>query len=409
MRTIREPRRTAYPGGDTSPFRVCTASKNIRHSYHCRQWLVHHKAPAEINRIPPARGAGAWKLVSACWASSLSYGLCGGWMTETGSEAGKCSSRPRSSVSSSASFGALAASRRAYACRHRSFSSRSKLGIVGGSERFLFHSSIWPSFCRLRADFPRDAGVDNDPRRPGRSSACTAPRFSRLCAIKDGRRAGKRRHEDHDLHRGPAADLSPQGAARLRRLLRIRAPTPSRRCGPIAPISSASSCASASCTMSPTAAPRPRSSASRRRLPLALAPVGPDRHAARRRRNSRLPRRAGRGHSVHAVDHVDLLDRGRRRRGRQAVLVPALRHEGPRLYPRADRARRRGQMQCAGAHGRSSGDRPAPSRHQERHDRAAGDPHQEPDRHRDQAGLGAGRAAAASARPSATSPATIPA
>ena len=74
-------------------------------------------------------------------------------------------------------------------------------------------------------------------------------------------------------------------------------------------------------------------------MPLILAPVGLARHAIRRRRNSRLPRRAGRRHSLHAEHDVDLLDRGRRRQCRQAVLVPALRDEGPRLHQGADRAR----------------------------------------------------------------------
>ena len=46
---------------------------------------------------------------------------------------------------------------------------------------------------------------------------------------------------------------------------------------------------------------------------------------------------------------------------RQAVLVSALRHEGPRLRQGADRARHRGQMQRAGADRRSAGDRAAPS------------------------------------------------
>ena len=107
-------------------------------------------------------------------------------------------------------------------------------------------------------------------------------------------------------------------------------------------------------------------------LPLILAPVGSDRHAIRRRRNSRLPRRAGRRNSLHAEHDVDLLDRGRRRQCRQAVLVPALRHEGSRFHQGADRARHRRQVQRAGADRRPAGDRAAPCGHQERHDGAAG-------------------------------------
>ena len=117
------------------------------------------------------------------------------------------------------------------------------------------------------------------------------------------------------------------------------------------------------------------------------------RHAARRRRNRRLPRGAGRRHPVHAEHDVDLLDRGRRRQRRQAVLVPALRDEGPRLHQGADRARDRGQMQRAGADRRSAGDRAASPGHQERHDGAAGMVAVETDRFRQQAGLGRRRAA----------------
>ena len=116
-------------------------------------------------------------------------------------------------------------------------------------------------------------------------------------------------------------------------------------------------------------------------------------HAARRRRDPRLPRRAGRRHSLHAEHDVDLFDRGRRRQCRQAVLVSALRHEGSRLHQVADRARHRRQMQRAGADGRSAGDRPAPSGHQERHDGAAGMDAVEIRRFRQQAGLGRRRAA----------------
>ena len=114
-----------------------------------------------------------------------------------------------------------------------------------------------------------------------------------------------------------------------------------------------------------------------------------DRHAIRRRRNSRLPRRAGRRHSLHAEHDVDLLDRGRRRQCRQAVLVSALRHEGSRLLQGADRARHRRQVQRAGADRRPAGDRAAPCRHQERPVGAAEIAQSEEHRRlRHQAGLG---------------------
>ena len=74
-------------------------------------------------------------------------------------------------------------------------------------------------------------------------------------------------------------------------------------------------------------------------MPLILAPVGllgmqhgdGEIHACRAAQAAGIP---------FTPEHdVDLLDRGRRRHRRQAVLVPALRHEGPRLHQGADRAR----------------------------------------------------------------------
>ena len=57
----------------------------------------------------------------------------------------------------------------------------------------------------------------------------------------------------------------------------------------------------------------------------------------------------------------------------EAVLVSALRHPRSRLHARTDRARRGREVQRAGAHPRPADSRPAPLRHQERHDGAAGD------------------------------------
>ena len=114
---------------------------------------------------------------------------------------------------------------------------------------------------------------------------------------------------------------------------------PSRRCAPTAPISKRIKLRQRILVDVSARSDRDHHP---RRAGVAAAGAGAGRalrHAAWRRRDSRLPRRAGGRHSVHAVDHVDLLDRRRRRGGRQAVLVPALRHEGPRLHPRADRAR----------------------------------------------------------------------
>ena len=62
----------------------------------------------------------------------------------------------------------------------------------------------------------------------------------------------------------------------------------------------------------------------------------PVRPVPRRRRDAGRPRRRGGGHPVLPVDPVDLLDRGCRRGGAKAVLVPALRHARPRLHAFAD-------------------------------------------------------------------------
>ncbi len=84
-------------------------------------------------------------------------------------------------------------------------------------------------------------------------------------------------------------------------------------------------------------------------LPLILAPVGSTGMQYGGRRDLCLPRGTGARHSLHALHHVDLFDRGCRGECRQAVLVSALRHEGSRLRESAYRARHCRQMQCAGA------------------------------------------------------------
>ena len=167
-----------------------------------------------------------------------------------------------------------------------------------------------------------------------------------------------------------------------------------------------SSCASACWWTSPSAASPPPSSGRRWRRRSSLAPIGlcGMQHGDGEILSARAAER-GR-HSVHALHHVDLLDRGRGGGDQQAVLVPALRHPRPRLLQGHPGARGGGEMQRAGAHRRPAGARPAPPRHQERHDGAAGNPPQEHHRHRHQAGLGLEHARRASARPSAISPAT---
>ncbi len=141
-------------------------------------------------------------------------------------------------------------------------------------------------------------------------------------------------------------------------------------------------------------------------LPLALAPIGlcGMQHGDGEILACRAAHAAGIPFTLSTMSICSIEDVARS--GRQAVLVPALRHEGPRLHSRADRARGGGQLQRAGAHRRPAGAGPAPLRHPQRHDRAAGNPHQQSHRHRHQAGLGAEHRCAASARRSATSPAT---
>ena len=95
-------------------------------------------------------------------------------------------------------------------------------------------------------------------------------------------------------------------------------------------------------------------------LPLALAPIGlcgmqqgdGEILACRAAQAAGIPFTL----STMSICSIEDVARG----GRQAVLVPALRDEGPRLHPRADRARGGGEMQRAGAHARPAGARPAP-------------------------------------------------
>ena len=101
-------------------------------------------------------------------------------------------------------------------------------------------------------------------------------------------------------------------------------------------------------------------------LPLALAPIGLGGLQWGNGGDPGVSGRPGGGHSLHAHHDVDLLDRGCRGSGREAVLVPALCHEGSRLRSRADRTRRGRKVQRAGAHGRPPGARPTPRRYPQR-------------------------------------------
>ena len=212
-------------------------------------------------------------------------------------------------------------------------------------------------------------------------------------------------HEDHDLHRGSAADRPPPGATLVLRIRRSPAPMPNRRCRPTAP------------TSRPQAAPAhprrrlvaqhaaPRFSASRFRCRSRLAPIGHVRHAARRRRDSGVPCRPGGGNSIYAFDHVDLFDRG----CRGAVDKPFW----FQLYVMKDRGFVRSLIERAAAAKCSAlvltvDLQILGQRHRDIKNGLSVPPEiriSESHRHRHQAGLGARASRAASARPSAILPA----
>ena len=217
--------------------------------------------------------------------------------------------------------------------------------------------------------------------------------------------AGLEIHASCDLHRRSASDRPPQGAARLLRLCGGRLVF----AGDAAVEPERPGAAQAAPARAGRRRPARPLDHHHRREGVAAARARADRplrHAARRRRDPRLPGRAGRRHPVHAVDDVDLLDRGRGGGGDEAVLVPALRHARSRLHARTDRARRGREVQRAGAHPRPADSRPAPLRHQERHDGAAGDQARQPRSTSPPSRPGRSRSSKASARPSAISPAT---
>ena len=122
-------------------------------------------------------------------------------------------------------------------------------------------------------------------------------------------------------------------------------------------------------------------------MPLALAPVGHDGHAARRRRDPGGARGGRRRRAVHALDHEHLLHRGRGREFEPAVLVPALRDEGPRLHRPPDRPRQVRRLLRPRAHARSADPGAAPQGREERVERAAQDDAGQHRQHRRQAAL----------------------
>ncbi len=158
-------------------------------------------------------------------------------------------------------------------------------------------------------------------------------------------------HAHHHLHRGSAAD---RPAARCRApssTMPRPAPIRRRRCAPIAHDLERIKLRQRVLVDVSQARPhhhhprREGCAAARARADRAL------RHAARRRRDPRLPRGAGGRHSVHALHHVDLLDRGRGARRSSKPFwfqLYVMRDRG--FIKRADRARRGGEVQRAGAH-----------------------------------------------------------
>ena len=102
-------------------------------------------------------------------------------------------------------------------------------------------------------------------------------------------------------------------------------------------------------------------------MPVAIAPIGLDRHAARRRRDPRRARGREVRHPVHALDDEHLLDRGRRRGTPTKpfwfqLYVMRDRDFIERLIDRAKAA----QLRRAGADARPADPRPAPQGPEER-------------------------------------------
>jgi hypothetical protein len=80
-----------------------------------------------------------------------------------------------------------------------------------------------------------------------------------------------------------------------------------------------------------------------------------DRHLCAARRGPGGPRRLGRRHSLHAIDRLDLLDRGSRPRRQGRALVAALRPEGPWIHAQRARARLGRRHEDFGVHRRPAG------------------------------------------------------
>src|SRR6478736_9626920 len=114
-----------------------------------------------------------------------------------------------------------------------------------------------------------------------------------------------------------------------------------------------------------------------------------------RRRNPWRTRGRGRWNSVLPEHDVDLLARTGARGRREAVLVSALCHARPRLHALADRTRESRELFGIDADPRPADPGTAPSRNQERPDRATETHVRQFLRHREQAGMALARLARA--------------
>ena len=120
---------------------------------------------------------------------------------------------------------------------------------------------------------------------------------------------------------------------------------------------------------------------------------GADRDAARRWRDPCCPCRRSRRRALYALDHEHLLHRGRCRAYHRPVLVPALRHAGPRLHRPADRPREGRRLLRPGADAGLADPRTTPQGHPQRPQHAAEDDAGQPRQLGHQAALVLGHAA----------------
>ena len=188
-------------------------------------------------------------------------------------------------------------------------------------------------------------------QRKNAGSACTGTicwptlrSMPSLCSPAHAASIDEKRH----LHRGPAAEGAPQGAEGVLRLRRSRLV----RAAHIAcelPRLERHKTATAGDGRNVSDREHPDDHRRREYFPTTRLGAGRDDGSRMGQwRNPCVPRRADRRYPLYVEHAFDLLDRGRHRRDRKAVLVSALCHEGSGLRPLLDRARSRRQMQRTG-------------------------------------------------------------